>query len=492
MKRIYLVLIVLIGITISCTKNFEDFNTDQKHPADVTGNTLLTNAQKALTDIVASTNVNHNIWKMMSQYWTETTYTDEANYDIVNRTIADITFRDYYRDVLLDLDKAKTYIEGEVYLTDTTNLEIIRRNRLAVVDILMVYCYQDLVNIFGNVPYTEALDIENLSPAYDDAFTIYKDLLIRLDVDIPILDNTLEGFGSADLYYSGDNEMWVKFANTLKVRMGIMLADVDAALSKKHVEEGYIGAFSPGENCQLNYPGGTNSNPLYVDLIASGRHDFVPANTIIDIMNGLLDPRRSAYFTMIDTSSNPDVEKLAYVGGSYGYSNSYGANSHIAAAIQEPDYPMVMLDYTELAFYLAEAAERGFAVGNNAEYYYNEGIKSSFLHWGLPIDSANAYLAKPEIAYTTAPGTWKQKIGLQAWLAFYIRGLEGYNSWRKLDYPILNLPPSPNSDDGQVPKRFTYPVNEQTLNAANYYQAADAIGGDLMSTRIFWDLPPSK
>lgn len=481
MKRIYLVLIVLIGVSISCTDNFEEFNTDQKHPADVTGNTLLTNAEKALTDIVASTNVNHNIWKMMSQYWTETTYTDEANYDIVNRTIADITFRDYYRDVLLDLDKAKSYIEAEVYVTDIDNLETIRANRLAIIDLLMVYCYQDLVNIFGNVPYTEALDIENLSPVYDDAFTIYKDLLTRIDADLDALDENpgLGSFESADLYYSGDVDMWIKFANTLKVRLGIMLSDFDPALSKTTVEAAYTGAFGPGENCQLNYPGGTNSNPLYVDLVASGRHDFVPANTIVDTMNYLQDPRRAAYFTKYG-----DI----YKGGRYGYSNSFGANSHIADAIQEPDFPMVMLDYTEIAFYLAEAAERGYSVGNSAEHYYNEGIISSFLHWGLPLDSANAYLAKPEIAYTTAPGTWKQKIGLQAWLAFYIRGLEGYNSWRRLDYPVLKLPPSPNSDDGQIPKRFTYPINEQTLNATNYYQAGQAIGGDLMSTKLFWDI----
>jgi hypothetical protein len=480
MKRIYLVLIVLIGISLSCTKNFEDFNTDQKHPADVTGNTLLTNAEKALTDVVASTNVNHNIWKLISQYWTETTYTDEANYDIVNRTIADITYRDYYRDVLLDLSKANSYIKGEVYVTDTTNLGIIQRNRLAIIDILMVYCYQDLVNIFGNVPYSEALDIENLSPAYDDAFIIYQDLFARLEADLSRLNVNpdLGSFESADLYYSGDVYMWIKFANTLKVRMGIMIADFDPALSQAKVESAYAGGFAYGENCQLNYPGATNSNPLYVDLVASGRHDFVPANTIVDTMNYLQDPRRASYFTKYG-----DI----YKGGRYGYSSPYGANSHIASAIQQPDYPMVMLDYTELAFYLAEAAERGYNVGGTAESYYINGITSSFEHWGLA-DSASAYLAKPEIAYTTAPGTWKQKIGLQAWLAFYIRGLEGYNSWRRLDYPVFNLPPSPNSDDGQVPKRFTYPVNEQTLNAANYYQAAQAIGGDLMSTKIFWDI----
>ena len=83
---IYLVLIIFIA---SCTKNFEDFNTDTKNPSDVPGETLFSNAQKALADQRASTNVNINVFKLWSQYWTETTYTDEANFDIVNRNIPD-------------------------------------------------------------------------------------------------------------------------------------------------------------------------------------------------------------------------------------------------------------------------------------------------------------------------------------------------------------------------------------------------------------------
>ena len=72
-------------------------------------------------------------------------------------------------------------------------------------------------------------------------------------------------------------------------------------------------------------------------------------------------------------------------------------------------------------------------------------------------------------------------------LPFIHSGLEGYNEWRSLDYPILNLPPSISSYD-QIPKRYTYPVNEQTLNNANYASASQAIGGDLQTTRIFWDI----
>jgi hypothetical protein len=127
------------------------------------------------------------------------------------------------------------------------------------------------------------------------------------------------------------------------------------------------------------------------------------------------------------------------------------------------------------------------SVGGSAEEHYNNGITASFEYWGVG-DEAAAYLAKPEVAYATAAGDWKQKIGTQAWLAYYVRGMIAWNSWRRLDYPLLNLPPAPETDDGQVPKRYTFPIDEQTLNAGSRADAVAAMGNnDVMSLRLFWD-----
>jgi hypothetical protein len=194
-------------------------------------------------------------------------------------------------------------------------------------------------------------------------------------------------------------------------------------------------------------------------------------------MNGLEDPRRASYFTLFDT---------VYIGGPYGEENNFSSYSHVADAIQEADYAMTILDGTEVAFYLAEAAARGYNVGGTAESHYASAVSSSFLFWGLTQADADGYLANPDVAYNAAD--WKELIGTQAWLAYYNRGMQGWTSWRRLDFPALNLPPAPNSDDGQVPKRFTYPINEQTLNADNLDAAAAAIGGDFMSTKLFWDV----
>jgi len=486
MKKITIILIVFISVLSGCTDQFADFNTDKKNPAVVPGESLFSNAQKELSDYVNNTNVNINIFKLMSQYWTETTYVDEANYDLITRNIpANIYLRLYMR-VLTDLKESARLINA----TDVVaSQQAAKKNKLQIIEMLDVYIYSQLVDVFGMVPYSQALDINNVYPKYDDGAAIYADLFKRLDAALTNLDANSGSFGSADLYYGGDAAAWVKFGNSLKIRMAITIADADNATAKAAVESAAGKCFtSNADNCLMNYlTSSPNYNQLYVDLIATGRHDFVASNTMIDIMNSLKDPRLSSYFTQVDTSTVAGVVKLAYKGGQYGYLNSFSQSSHIADAIQAPNFQGIMLTYTEIQFYLAEAKERGYTLPLTAAQYYNEGIKSSFEFWGT--SGLAAYLAKPEVAYATATGTtWKQKIGLQSWLANYTRGLEGYTTWRRLDYPIFNLPTSITSYT-DIPVRFTFPVNEQTLNAAKYNEAAKALGagGDKVTTKIFWD-----
>jgi len=487
MKKIYLILIVLISAVSGCTDQFADFNTDKKNPANVPGESLFSNAQKELSDYVNNTNVNINIFKLMSQYWTETTYIDETNYDLVTRNISTNIYLRLYLRILTDLKESSKLISATQVVSSQ---EAVKQNKLEIIELINVYTYTQLVDVFGDVPYSQALDVNNVYPKYDDAATIYKDLFARLDAALAKLDANSESFGSADLYYGGDVASWIKFGNSLKIRMGITVADAsDAALhatSKAAVESGSSNCFaSNADDCTLKYlTSSPNYNQLYVDLVATGRHDFVAANTIVDAMNSLNDPRLSSYFTQADTSTVAGVVKLAYLGGPFGYLNSFSQSSHIADAIQKPDFPGIMLTYTEVQFYLAEAKERGYNVSNTAEQYYDEGIKSSFAFWGT--SGVDAYLATPAVAYTTATGTWKQKIGTQSWIANYTRGLEGYTTWRRLDYPIFNIP-SMKTSYSEIPVRFTYPVNEQTLNDVNYKAASAAIGGDLVTTKLFWD-----
>lgn len=489
MKRLFIYTSILFIGFASCTDRFEEFNTDVKNPSRVTGEALFSNAQLELTDQVSSTDVNLNVFKLFAQYWTETTYTDEANYDVVNRTIPDNTFQEYYTGndatksggFLRDL-KVATDLILETPAAAIPTGEAEKLNKLAIIDLLTVYAYQNLVDMFGNIPYTEALDIENIDPVYDDAFTIYKDLILRVDTSLAAMNPDAGSFGSADLIYGGDVSMWVMFGNSLKLRLGIMLADVDPALSRSTVEAATTaGVFtSNNDNALLRYLGAIHVNPIYEDVVQSGRDDFIPANTIVDLMNTLQDPRRPFYFTQIGG---------AYRGGIYGESNPFSQYSHISDAITAPDFPGILLTYDEVLFYLAEAAARGYNVGGTPQQFYDAAITASIESWGGTAADAAAYLASPAVSYINpqSGATWQQKIGRQSYIAFYTRGLEGYNQWRRLDYPVFNIPPAITSY-AEIPKRLTYPINEQTLNKANYEAAASAIGGDELTTRIFWDV----
>ncbi len=460
----------------ACTDNFEELNKDPKHPEEVGADVLLTNAQIDLSDYISSTNVNLNIWKLVAQYWTERTYTDEANYDIVNRRIPDHIFRGYY-SILKDLDDAYNKINSEE-LTEP-NLEskkIVQANQLAIIDLLEVYIYQRLVDIFGNIPYSEALQNDNYTPVYDDAATIYADLLKRAQKDAETLDASEGSFGTADLVYSGDVANWKKFAYSLVVKIAINLSDVDETTAQTAIEGAYDKVFaSSTDDALLPYqPSLPYVNPLYQDLILSGRHDFVACATFLDKLREMKDPRSVYYFD--------DTSKLALNIGQSGGSWSYYA--HFGSKVAQPDFPGIFMTYDEVMFYLSESAARGFSVGKTAEEYYNDAVSSSVIWWGGTQTDADTLLAHYGYSSYT---DWKEAIGTQAWIAMYTRGLVGYTFYRRLDYPELPLPPSPPAGVDRVPTRFTYPINEQTLNASNYQAASDAIGGDKLTTKLFWD-----
>ncbi len=477
MKKIIAFILVFV-VAASCTK-LEDLNKNITDPIAVPGESLFTGAQVNLFDQMVSTNVNNNIFRLFSQYWTETTYIDESNYDLTTRSIPDNHWNVLYRDVLMDLKESAKIIAATDYATDADNGQG-KKNRLAIVEIMSVYTWSVLVGSFGNIPYTKALDIAELHPAYDDGMVIYKDLVSRLNAAIANMDAAHASLGVADNMYQGDVTSWLKFANSLKLNIGLLLADADNAFARTTVESAFAsGVFaSSADNGKIVYLSTSpNTNPLYDDLVASGRNDFVPTSVLVDPMNTLNDPRRPFYFALNDTT--------AYIGGVYGASNDYTKFSHISDKIKEATFEGTIIDYSEVEFLLAEAVERGFTgVTGTAKDHYDNGIRASIIYWGGTDAEATTYLNQPAVAYTSAAGTWKEKIGTQAWFALYNRGFESWTEWRKLDYPALVAPPDANS---VIPLRYTYPVAEQTLNAGQWTAASAAIGGDNVGTKIFWD-----
>ena len=150
------------------------------------------------------------------------------------------------------------------------------------------------------------------------------------------------------------------------------------------------------------------------------------------------------------------------------------------------------MDYAEVQFILAEAAARNIGgVSGTAQSYYDAAIDGSFIWWtGAPASAG--YHAQANVNYTTLTGggqTYKQVIGKQKWLALYMRGMEGWIEWRRLDFGILQAPV-----DGYIPPatslpvRMLYPYDEVTLDPAGYNGAISDQGPDQQSTKVWWDM----
>jgi hypothetical protein len=244
---------------------------------------------------------------------------------------------------------------------------------------------------------------------------------------------------------------------------------------------------SNADNALFHYQSGApNYSMLYFNYAVDARNDFAASNTIIDYMNSLNDPRIGEYF-------DPAEATGTFVGEVYGLTEANGAITEEAdvsqrsAKVLAPDAAGIYMTYSEVKFILAEAAERGFGVGN-ASADYAEGIRASMEYWGVDPADVTAYLAQPSVDYSSAPGTYKEKIGRQKWLALYNQGIEGWTEWRRLDFGILQLPADAPLEGTGIPNRLLYPVDAQTLNGPNYSAAVAAQGPDELFTKVWWDI----
>jgi hypothetical protein len=485
-KSLLISLPVLLLSTASCVDSLTDYNVDPKSATKVPGVTLVSTAERALGREVTSSSVNENPFRLYVQYWGQTTYFDESIYDIKTRQIDRNFWNQLYRGggsadptldqtgVLRNLSEAQSLISSDAILNAK-----VKANQLACIEVLAVYTWATLVNTYGNVPYSEALNGTKSQPKYDDAKTIYTDLFRRLDAAILALDDSAEGLGGADIVYQDDVAGWKKFANSLKLRMALTIADDDAVKAKALAEQAAPNVFSDNsENATVDFIASTpNTHPVWEDLIQSGRHDFVGTDFFVNNLKAVNDPRLPVYF-------KPVANTTTFTGGIYGQGNVAASFSNPGSAIEDPEQPGVLESYSEVEFLLAEAVERGFNVGGTAASHYAAAVTASIEEWGGSAADAATYLAQPTVAYATAPGTYKQKIGTQKWIALYNQPVQAWTEWRRLDYPHLTKPAGAKTD---IPLRFTYPTPESNVNGANYSAASAAMGGDVVTSKIFWD-----
>lgn len=501
--------ILLTGLALmlsSCEKNFETINSDPNNPKAVPNSYLLVGAERGLMDFSTDIWWGGNMGNQLAQYWSSNQYTSESRYQF--RTAITNSYWGFFYSGGLN-DPGSGILVGGLYELNT----IIKNcqadpagnaasgyagNQIAAATILRVWLLQRMTDAWGMIPYSQSLQPSLYrAPKYDSQEAIYDGLMGELNNALSLI-NASEAGPTNDLIYGGDMDLWKKFGNSLKMRLALRTADRNAAASQAAFEAAVTagGFTSNADNALFPYGTGTEANPVYGNRYVDNRNDYCASNTMLDILVAQNDPRLSAFY-------NPALATGNWVGEVYGLSEGNGAatpNSQVSQRsdlVLSPDLPGIYMDYASVEFMLAEAVERGWAVGGTAQAHYEAGVGASIEYWttlnGSPATPADiaAYIAQPAVDYTNAASgtTYKEKIGKQSWIALFNQGTEGWTEWRRLDFGILQLPADGVLDTYQgIPLRIKYPVDEQTLNSGNYGAAIAAQGPDLQGTKVWWDV----
>jgi hypothetical protein len=368
---------------------------------------------------------------------------------------------------------------------------------IAVGNIMRSYLFSQLTDMYGDVPYTEAINAldGNLSPAYDTQESIYMDsetgILAVLASSVETLKSTNFSI-QGDMMFNNDLDQWIKFANSLRVRYYLRVSNkitdfsalqsivANEDLMQSNVDNAVVPYLSSAPN---QWPMSLAGLGLY--------QEHRMTQTVDSVLSLWNDPRVEVLYKPSEQSvqdGNPE-----YVGLLNGQSRETIADKGINLSNislfgsifrDVPDgVDAQFMQYAELQFALAEASIKGFISGN-ATTYYEEGIRASFDYWGaaLPAD----YFSRPSITLTGNSEEDLVKIMTQKWLSLINNGHEAWFNVRRTGIPKLQPGPD-NLNGGRYPMRYLYPESEQATNAENFQEAAQRIGGNTINSKGWWE-----
>ena len=382
----------------------------------------------------------------------------------------------------------------------------------AVANIVKVAGMHPVADTFGPIPYIGY----GSTNAYDSLEDIYKKFFEELDEAIDVLSPYAAAGGNLlsdyDLVYGGNATNWVKFANTLRLRLALRVVYADAALAQAEANksfacpQGFIE--SKAERAELNTSLANYENPLYIIDYEFNKGDTRVGASIVEIMNQFGDPRRASYFTALGDGTYEGVP-LGITGNLTRYQEEC---SHFK--LDKYGSPVVWMTAAESYFLRAEAALRGWNAGGDAKTFYENGVRTSCEENGVGT-AADDYLASKATlerysdpisgySYTfksNATPAWDdaanfegklERIATQRWIATFPNGAEGWSIVRRTGYPdLINVITNGsnntvNSDLG--PRRLPFCLQEKQNNAEGVALGVKALGGaDNAGTRIWWD-----
>jgi len=380
--------------------------------------------------------------------------------------------------------------------------------------ILRVAAMHRMTDKFGPIPYSQITG-GSITVAYDSQQEVYNHLFEDLDSAIDYLTDFVNSnpdvkpMARYDNVYGGDYRLWVKFANSLKLRMAMRIVYADEELAKTKAEEAVAHPFGLLESNEENAYVSSAKNPIYIIS-----HAYSDTRTCADLdsyMKGYNDPRISSYFL----PSN--FEDLGFYGLRAGIDipNKEWAKKYSCPNQSQEDRRVMWMDAAEIWFLKSEGALRGWNMGGTAESLYNQGIRTSFGQYN--VNGADEYIADEastpaeyvapndnslnHVAMSSITIKWDEtadfeekleRIITQKWIAMWPLGAEAWAENRRTGYPRFmpvtdNLSGDPILTNG-LAKRIPFAPSEVDNNEENYAAAVALLGGaDDYGTKLWWD-----
>jgi hypothetical protein len=497
MKKLLIITgIVYLFAGTGCKKGFLDINTNPNNSTEVGPELILPSALNATAarQIIAYTSMSG--W--MQQWSISGSYA-------VSNTVA-----------LYNYNQTTDYGEGlwdgiynnleDYYQVETKAIAQNKPFYIGAAKIMMSHEFQQLVDIFGNVPYLDALQGTNIiQPTYEDAQTIYEDLINQIDSGINYI-KVSQGAGvpaASDIMFDGDVTSWVQFANSLKLRILLRQTEISgrAAYIQSHINDiksegsGFLETDADVNPGYLNSAG--KQNPFYgFNYNTSGTYtnDFWRANQYaLDFYAANNDPR--GHLVYGPTTGNDTVYQGNVLGQQSGALVGSASSIFGPGVLKSVDQPAVIMLAAESYFLQAEAVLRGWLSGD-AEDLYHAGITASFEYYGVE-DADNAAVAyysqvsKTNVYWDDSkPFTYKLSLIIaQKWAAENtVTPFEEWCDYRRLPTLSFNkaipLTQSIYAEDPKIiPYRILYPTSEYGSNGPNVPDQGEKA---YRTDKLFW------
>ncbi len=477
--------VLFTGIMSSCTKDFDEINTN---PNLITEDVVKING--LFTQVVANS-ATGTFGGRVGEFINFTNPGDGFrlffDYDYEG------FFKGYYTGYLSNISEIIRLTSGNDKLS----------NKNAIAKIYGVWLWQTLTDRFGDIPFSQAvLGFENtiLQPAYDTQESIYKQLFTNLkDATAQLSDDPgKESFGSADLIYGGNVDLWRRFANSLRLRMAIRVRYKDQALAQSNIGEVINAPLITADNQSAKLLSEANAsanqgyyNPFRYMIDISYSNGLRLGFTPVELLKTKNDPRLAIYF---NPSTLGSVWRGSPVNRGTGQNTdrySTDSLSLVGDFFRTQQFRYNLLSAAEVSFLKAEAALFGLSGGGDAQVLFQEGIQNAMKMYNVVQADINTFLAGPA---GTLVGTNEEKLKQiieQKYIALIFQGDEAWAEYRRTGYPLIWIGNDDTNTGGTIPRRLTYPLNEYFINETNVTGAAGRLqGGDELTSRVWWDAKP--